>query len=67
MHPSASQHKRCIFINNGVGFMLSFNSERPLFKKEGLPSLFGVAFQQGSVHCITKLLRGFQNIVSKAF
>lgn len=61
-HPAV----RNVFFNDRVDFMLHFHCSRPLFKKEGPPSPFsGVAFQQGSVHRITKLLRGFQNM-SKA-
>lgn len=50
-----------------VELVLVVHSERTLFKwkKKAFPPFFRVAFQQGSVHCITKLLRGFQNM-SKA-
>lgn len=49
--------------------MFGFRAKHPPFqmgKKERGPPSFVVAFQQQSAHCITKLLKGFQNRVSKA-
>lgn len=55
------------FFNVLVELVLDVHCEHTLIKKkkEAFPPFFRVAFQQGSVHCITKLLRGFQNM-SKA-
>lgn len=58
--------KKCIFLMTEWILCYIFTLHVPFSRKKALPPLFrGVAFQQGSVHRITKLLRGFQNM-SKA-
>lgn len=52
-------------IFSGIGVGCSLWTHPLQVKKKAFPPFFWVAFQQGSVHCITKLLRGFQNM-SKA-